>query len=122
MIEVNFDGPIPMDEFMRQVDEEERAFWTCPVTGRDCREEPRPVIGLDVDGKCRFYASADAAPSSRIIELARGMSADYLLDAWLHYCMKCWIDDESLNECMRRAAWRFGTRSWAWQLSAGPAG
>jgi len=117
----DFDGPLPVPEFIRRVEEEERAFWRCPVTGRDCRKARRPVIGfLRQDGKCRLYASVDVCPSQRFISLAPGMSAAYLLDAWLHYSMKGWIDHECLNETMRRVAWHFGDRSWAGKLGSGP--
>jgi hypothetical protein len=102
--------PFNMEEYL----ESERRFWSCPTTGRDCRSEPRPVIGLDMrTGRCRVYASADVAPTLRVIRLVRGMSADYLLDNWQHYAMKTWVDHASLNEMMRRVAWEFGSQSWA---------
>jgi hypothetical protein len=118
--EEEFDGPLPFPEFSRRVQEEERKFWTCPKTGRDCRTEPRPVIGFGRNGECQLYANAEVCPSVRLIELARGMTADYLLDAWLHYAMKRWIDHKSLNETMRRVAWHFGNKSWVYELGKGP--
>jgi hypothetical protein len=98
--------------------ESERRFWSCPVTGRDCRTEPRPAIGLDMrTGQCRIYASAAvAAPTLRVIEIVPGVSADYLLDNWQHFAMKVWIDPASLNHMMRRVAWQFGSLSWAGRM------
>ena len=105
-------GPRPfnVEEYL----ERERRFWTCPVTGRNCRAEPRPAIGLDMrTGQCRVYASAAVAPTARVIEIVPGVSADYLFDNWQHYAMKVWIDPASLNHMMRRVAWQFGSLSWA---------
>jgi hypothetical protein len=93
---------------------EERAFWTCPTTGRDCRHEARPALAIIEDREAgtttlRMYASEELADSEtpHSVEVWPGIPADYLLKKWLHYGAKAWVDAKGLGLAMSRLAWRF---------------
>ena len=113
------EGVYSMGELTAKIEAEERPFWTCPVTGRDCRFEPKPALAIIRENRqpVRFqmYATWDLAgdASARVMECESGMSSDFILDHWLHWGAKTWMDQAAFAAIMRRVAWHFGNRSWA---------
>jgi hypothetical protein len=102
------------NKLFEQAAAEERAFWTCPATGRDCRHEPRPALAIIEDREAgtttlRMYANEVLADEEtpHSIEVWTGTPPDYLLKKWLHYSAKGWVDASGLNPAMRRLAWHF---------------
>ena len=95
------------------VEAEQRPFWTCPVTGRDCRQEQEPALAIinDRENGARFqmYANSDLADevTSYWMECWPMMPAAYTLQKWLHYAGKNWVDEKGMTLAMRRVAWHF---------------
>ena len=102
---------------MNQLDEllesEQRRFWTCPATGRDCRQESEPALAIinDRERSARFqmYANSNLADevTPHWIECWPEMSAAYTLQKWLHYSGKTWVDEKGMTIAMRRVAGHF---------------
>ena len=112
-------------ELARRYDQRWRPFWTCPITGFDCRREPEPALAIihshDVPMRLQMYATASLADRATpmVIECCEGMSADFLLDVILHYGAKGWVDATRFLEVMTELAWHFGNRSWAFCAGSG---
>ena len=110
------DGFVTIADLFERYVAEEAVWWTCPITGKDCRGEEKPALGLHgEDGSVKIYATWSLAADNcdGLIECQRGMTARWILDNWLHYAEKMWIDHGQLNAAVRRISAHFGDGSWS---------
>ncbi len=110
-------------DLAQHVENDLKPFWTCPTTNKDCRTIERPALAIIRQrgdeawrgSRFQMYASAVLAEAATpyFIECQQGMTADWVLDNWLHYSQKLWVDDAGLSRAVRQIAWHFGSKSWA---------